>query len=81
MEETLNRLLDAEADQPCNAARHERTESGKDTRAGHYSRGLETKAGKVALKVPKLRETKFETAVIERYQRREASVEEALMEM
>jgi len=31
--------------------------------------------------VPKLRQQKFETAIIERYQRRESSVEEALIEM
>ncbi len=35
----------------------------------------------VTLKVPKLRQHKFETAIIERYRRREASVEEALIEM
>ena len=33
------------------------------------------------MKVPKLRKTTFETAIIERYRRREASVEEALIEM
>lgn len=81
VEETLNKLLDAEADQLCNAARYERTEARKDTRAGHYKRSLHTKAGEVCLKVPKLREHKFETAIIERYQRRESSVEEALIEM
>jgi transposase-like protein len=81
VEETLNKLLDAEADQLCNAARYERTEARKDTRAGHYKRGLHTKAGEVTLKVPKLRQHKFETAIIERYRRREASVEEALIEM
>jgi putative transposase len=81
VEETLNKLLDAEADQLCNAARYERTEARIDTRAGHYKRRLHTKAGEVNLKVPKLREQKFETAIIERYQRREASVEEALIEM
>jgi putative transposase len=81
VEETLNKLLDAEADQLCNAARYERTEARKDTRAGHYQRSLHTKAGEVSLKVPKLREHKFETAIIERYQRRESSVEEALIEM
>ena len=32
-------------------------------------------------KVPKLRKLPFETAVIERYKRREISVEEALVEM
>jgi len=81
VEETLNKLLDAEADQLCNAARYERTEARKDTRAGHYERSLHTKAGEVTLKVPKLREHKFETAIIERYKRRESSVEEALIEM
>lgn len=81
VEETLNKLLDAEADQLCNAARYERTEARKDTRAGHYKRSLHTKAGEVSLKIPKLREHKFETAIIERYRRRESSVEEALIEM
>jgi putative transposase len=81
VEETLNKLLDAEAEQLCNAARYERTEARRDTRAGHYKRNLHTKAGEVSLKVPKLREHKFETAIIERYQRRESSVEEALIEM
>jgi putative transposase len=81
VEETLNKLLDAEADQLCNAARYERTSARTDTRAGHYQRKLHTKAGEVTLQVPKLRQQKFETAIIERYQRRESSVEEALIEM
>lgn len=81
VEETLNALLDAEADRLCNAERYERTEARRDTRAGHYERNLETKAGEVTLKVPKLRRQTFETAIIERYRRREASVEEALIEM
>ena len=33
------------------------------------------------MKVPKLRNLPFETAIIERYRRRELSVEEAMMEM
>jgi putative transposase len=81
VEDTLNALLDAEADQLCNAARYERTEARRDTRAGSYERKLQTKAGEVKLKVPKLRQQTFETAIIERYRRREASVEEALIEM
>jgi transposase-like protein len=43
--------------------------------------GLQTKAGDVTFKVPKLRRQTFETAIIERYRRREASVEEALIKM
>src|SRR5260221_5880635 len=77
VEETLNALLDAE----CNAQRYERSEARRDTRAGHYERGLQTKAGEVRLRIPKLRRQTFETAVIERYRRRESSVEEALIEM
>src|SRR5436190_23943462 len=45
VEETLNALLDAEADRLCNAQRYERSEAGRDTRAGHYERNLQTKAG------------------------------------
>ncbi len=81
VEDTLNAMLDAEADRLCNAERYERSEGRKDTRAGHYTRNLDTGAGRVELKVPKLRKLPFETAIIERYKRREASVEEALIEM
>jgi len=81
VEKTLNGLLDAEADQLCGARRYERSAERQDTRAGTYQRQLQTKAGEVSLKVPKLRHLPFETAIIERYQRRESSVEEALIEM
>ena len=81
VEATLNALLDAEADRLCGAAKYERSEGRKDTRAGSYERQLQTKAGEVSLKVPKLRTLPFETAIIERYRRRESWVEEALVEM
>jgi putative transposase len=70
-----------QADELCGAKRYERSAARKDTRAGSYSRSLHTKAGEVELKVPKLRNLPFETAIIERYRRRETSVEEALVEM
>lgn len=81
VEETLNALLDEEAKRLCKADRYERTAAREDTRAGHYRRNLHTKAGEVELKVPKLRKVPFETAIIDRYRRRESSVEEALIEM
>jgi len=81
VEETLNAMLDAEADRLCGAARYERSEARQDTRAGSYERTLHTKAGDVSLNIPKLRRQTFETAIIERYRRRESSVEEALIEM
>ena len=65
----------------CNAQRYERSAARRDTRAGHYERGLQTKGGEVRLRVPKLRRQAFETAIIERYRRRESSVEEALIEI
>ena len=74
VEETLNALLDAEADRLCNAQRYERSAARRDTRAGHYERGLQTKAGEVRLRVPKLRQQTFETAIIERYRRRERCI-------
>ncbi|NIQ07201.1 MAG: IS256 family transposase, partial [Candidatus Korarchaeota archaeon] len=81
VEETLNNMLDAEADRLCNAERYAHTKDRTDTRAGHYKRKLHTTAGEVELKVPKLRKLPFETAIIERYKRRESSVEESLIEM
>ena len=81
VEQTLNQMLEAEADRLCNAERYERTTARKDTRAGHYPRKFHTKAGEVTLQMPKLRRQTFETAIIERYRRRETSVEEALIEM
>ena len=81
VEETLNGLLDAEADELCGAKRYERSIERLDTRAGHYERKLHTKAGEVSLKVPRLRNAPFETQIIERYRRRESSIEEAMIEM
>lgn len=81
VEETLNAMLDAEADEITGAARYERSGERKAYRAGHYDRDLTVKAGKMSLKVPKLKGAVFESAVIERYRRREESVEEALIDM
>jgi transposase-like protein len=81
VEDTLNKMLDAEAEALCGAKRHERTETRAGYRSGHYERELETKAGPVTLQVPKLKQLRFESQIIERYRRRESSVEEALQEM
>lgn len=80
VEETLNGLFEAEADALCQARRYERNAQRACIRAGHHERDLQTKAGTVQLKVPKLRHVPFEAAIIERYRHRESSVEEALVE-
>ena len=81
VEETLNTMLDAEADELCNAQRYEHSPDRVDTRAGHYKRKLHTQAGEVELKMPKLRKQTFDTAIIERYRRRDISIEEAIVQM
>lgn len=81
VEETLNELLEAEAEKLTQAARYERNEQRQGYRSGHYNRNLTTSSGDVTLKVPKLKGISFETTIIERYRRRESSVEEALIEM
>ena len=81
VEETLNELLEQEAEKLTQAARYERNEVRQGYRSGHYSRNLTTTFGDVTLHVPRLKGVSFETAIIERYRRRESSVEEALIEM
>ena len=81
VEETLNAMLDAEADKLVQAERYARDEQRKGYRAVHYDRSFSTTAGNVNLRMPKLKGITFETAIIERYKRRETSVEEALIEM
>ena len=81
VEEMLNGLLDAEAEQLVGAGRYERSAERQDTRAGHYDRNFDMKVGRIKLQMPKLRKLTFETSIIERYKRRESSIEEALIEM
>ena len=81
VEETLNALLEHEADELVNAERYERSSDRQGYRSGHYERNFTTTSGEVKLRVPKLKGIQFETAIIERYRRRETSIEEALIEM
>ena len=75
VEETLNALLDHEADELVNAGKYERTGARQGYRSGHYDRNFSTTAGDVTLHVPKLKGIRFETAIIERYRRRECREE------
>ena len=45
VEQTLNAMLDAEADEITQAHKYERAESRADTRAGHYHRALPSPRG------------------------------------
>ena len=81
IEETINAMLDEEADRLVGAGPCERADERAAYRAGHYERGFTTTSGQATLKMPKLKGMRFATAVIERYKRRETSVEEAVIEM
>ena len=81
VEKTLNELLEKEAESLTQAARYERSEARRGYRSGHYDRNLTTTSGDVTLHMPRLKGVSFETAIIERYRRRESSVEEVLIEM
>ena len=59
VEETLNAMLDAEADHLCGAKRYERNVGRTNGRAGYYGRNFHTQDGEVELKIPKLRYAKF----------------------
>ena len=72
VEETLNELLEKEAESLTQAARYERSETRQGYRSGHYDRNLTTTSGDVTLHVPRLKGISFETAIIERYRRRES---------
>ena len=52
VEDTLNALLNAEADAICQASRYQRSPDRQDMRAGSYNRKLLTKAGEVELQIP-----------------------------
>ena len=77
IEETISAMLDEEADRLVDAGPYERAAY----RPGRYERGFTTTSGQVTLKMPKLKGMRFATAVIERYKRRETSIEEAIIEM
>ena len=81
VEEMLNGILDEEAGDLVGAERYERTAEMEAYRAGHYERKLATTSGEGTIRMPKLKGIGFTTAIIERYRRRETSVEEAMIEM
>ena len=81
IEETINAMLDEEADQLIGAGPYERTNERAAYRAGRRQRLFTTTSGQLTLKMPKHKGMRFVTAVIERRKRCETSVDEAVIEM
>lgn len=79
VEETLNTMLEEEAQQLGNVERYAWEVERSGYRARHYDRKFATTDVEVILRMLKLKGVVFEKAIIERYKRRETSIEEALI--
>lgn len=73
--------MEVETEKLTRAARYERNEARQGYRSGHYDHKLTTTSGDITLHMPCLKGVAFEAAIIERYRRRESSIEESLIEM
>jgi transposase-like protein len=69
--EVLEEFLEAEMEEALGAGKSKRTPTRQGSRAGHYTRTLVTRVGKLELQVPQDRQGRFRTELFERYQRSE----------
>jgi len=81
IEQTVQRVLEAEMDEALHAGKSERNENRLGYRSGYYGRTLVTRVGKIELRVPQDRQGHFRTEVFERYQRSEKALVAAMLEM
>lgn len=81
LERILNELMQAESQEQLGASRSERTDSRTDYRNGVRERDLNTRIGKITLKVPRHRNEPFHTMVFDNYSRSEASLIAAMVQM
>ena len=78
---TLITILEEEVNEFIQAALYQRTPERKDYRNGYYERDLVTTAGAIEdLPVPRTRKG-FQSELFERYHRRQAELDEAIMDM
>lgn len=81
LQESLNSVLKAESSEQLQAAPYERTEERKDSRNGTRDRALNTRIGRITLKVPRHRNQPFKTMIFENYSRSEAALVACMAEM
>ena len=81
LQEALNSLMKAESTEQLNAQPYERTDDRTDSRNGFRERNLNTRIGSITLKVPRHRNSAFETMIFDEYTRSEASLIASMMEM
>lgn len=73
LERAINCILNAEAEDALGLVRYERSDERKTYRNGYRSRSLKTRAGKLALQIPKLRNGNFSTQLMKRYKTMEST--------
>ena len=81
LQESLNSFLQAESTEQLNADPYERTEGRTDSRNGFCERNLNTRIGTIVLKVPRHRNSSFETTIFDEYTRSEVALVASMMEM
>ena len=81
LQESLNSLLKAESAEQLQAAPYERTEGRLDSRNGTRTRELNTRIGRITLRVPRHRNQPFKTMIFENYSRGEAALVAAMAEI
>ncbi|MDR2493307.1 MAG: IS256 family transposase [Coriobacteriales bacterium] len=81
MEQMLNQLLEAKAEDLCNAKRYEQTDERTDYRNGTRTRPFTTRFGKIELEVPRLRSQSVAEGLYDNYQRSEQAIIAAVAEM
>jgi transposase-like protein len=81
VEQVLNQLLEARAEDKCNAKPYEQTEERMDYRNGVRERGFVTRLGKIELEVPRLRGQSVVDGLFEKYKRSEQAIIAGVAEM
>ena len=81
LQESLNSFLQTESTEQLNADPYERTEGRTDSRNGFRERNLNTRIGTIVLKVPRHRNSSFETTIFDEYTRSEVALVASMMEM
>jgi transposase-like protein len=81
VEQVLNQLLIARAEDKCNAKPYEQTEERVDYRNGFRERSFVTRLGKIELEVPRLRGQSVIDGLFEKYKRSEQAIIAGVAEM
>ena len=81
LENSLNKILQAESAEQLKAEPYERSEERTDSRNGSRDRDLNTRVGRITLHVPRHRNVPFKTLVFDNYSRSEAALVASMAEM